>query len=130
MHHSSHYPMTCSRRNYSCTFISNFRNTCISCSHIIMSPVYFFLFPFFTRHDEIKILIPMPQNPRLIPSLPSSINTATVFQSMIQQAQKLFGFIKGRPVVSLRILKILQTESSVEYRSKSCYMYIDCNHNL
>ena len=91
----------------------------------------FLSFPiFFTRHDEIKILIPIPQNPRLIPPLPSSINTATVFQSMIQQAQKLFGFIKGRPGVSLRVLKILQTESSVEYGSKSCYMYIDCNHNL
>ena len=32
------------------------------------------------------------------------------------------------PVVSLRILKILQTESSVEYRSKS--WYIDYSHNF
>ena len=45
----------------------------------------------------------------------SSINTAAVFQAMIQQAQKLYGFMKDGPVASLRILKILQTKSSVEY---------------
>ena len=56
-----------------------------------------------------------------------SINIAACHKPTGSEVVWLHGGLHG-PVVSLRILKIFQTESSVEYRSKSCY--IDYSHNF
>ena len=44
-----------------------------------------------------------------------SINTAAVFQAKSQLAQKLFCFMKDCASSLVNNIKILQTESSVEY---------------
>ena len=58
-----------------------------------------------------------PKTDTMTASSGSSINTAVVFQ-----AQELFGFIKDEARSLIKNIKDTSTESSVEYRSKSCRM--------
>ena len=91
---------------------------------------FFLSFPSSYQTWQDYRLILIPQNQRLIPPLPVVVPVSILLQCFRPRANRLSCLALWRtgPRVSLRILKILQTESSVEYRSKSCYMYIVCSH--